>query len=151
MCRRPYDPGKHTQKAVAKALRLRSELIEVHVLKDTTIIKKPLGAVRQITATYNSKGELADFEDRWRSQEIYGKEGMRDLGTQGDVRIVVYVKEPKVQTSYPATRNISVTEFYGVKPKQFKSDDRDAEAINRDLEQSGERCGPKPDGVTLAQ
>ena len=148
---KPYDPGKHTQKAVAKALRLRSELIEVHVPTDTSIIKEPLGAVRQITATYNSKGELADFVDRWRSQEIYGKEGMRDLRTQRDVTIVVYVKEPVTKTSYPPTRNISVIEAYGVKPKKFKSDDRDAEAIYRDLKQSGERFGPKPDGVTLAQ
>ena len=68
----PYDPGRHTKKKVAEALRLRSELIEVHVLKDTVRIRKPLGAVRQITLTYNSKGELADFVDRWRSQEIYG-------------------------------------------------------------------------------
>ena len=90
------------------------------MLKDTSMIKKPLGAVRQITATYNSEGVLANFADWWRSQEI--------LRTQGDVTIVVYVKEPLVQTSYPAARNISVAEEYGVKPKQFKSDDRDAEA-----------------------
>lgn len=75
----PYEPGKHTQKEVARALRLRSERIEVHVLKGRTMIKTPLSAVRQITATYNSKGELADFVDRWRSQEIYGEEGMSDL------------------------------------------------------------------------
>ena len=42
-------------------------------------------------------------------------------------------------------------EAYGVKPKEFKSDDRDAEAIYRDLEQIGERFGPRPDGITLAQ
>ena len=51
----PYEPGKHTQKEVARALRLRSELIEAHVLKDRTRIRKPLSVVRHITATYNSK------------------------------------------------------------------------------------------------
>ena len=75
----------------------------------------------------------------------------RSLRTQGDVTIVVYVKEPVAKTSYPATRSISVIEAYGVKPKEFKSDDRDAEAIYHDLEQSGERFGPRPEGVTLAQ
>lgn len=64
---------------------------------------------------------------------------------------MVYVKEPMVKTSYLATRNISVAEAYGVKPRQFKSDDREAESIYRDLEQSGERLRSKPDDVTLAQ
>ena len=73
------------------------------------------------------------------------------LRTLGDTTIVVYVKEPVVKTSYPATRNVNVIEAYGVKPKQFKSDDREAETIYRDLEQSGERFGSKPDDVTLAQ
>ena len=72
---------------------------------------------------------------------------MRDLRTQDDVTIVVYVKEPVAKTSYPATRNISVIEAYGVTPKEFKSDDRDAEAIYRDLDSSkvakGSGRGPR--------
>ena len=40
--------------------------------------------------------------------------------TQGDTTIVVYVKEPVVQRSYPATRNIKGTEAYGGKSRSLE-------------------------------
>ena len=42
---KPYNPGQRAVRKVAKAFRLRSELIEVHILNESAEIKKPLGAV----------------------------------------------------------------------------------------------------------
>ena len=98
-------------------------------------------------ATYNGKGELADFEDLWTKKDIYGKH-RHDRRQEGDTTIVIYVKEAVVKTSYPAMR---CHEAYGSDDKELKPDDRAADSIHRDLEQNGERFGPKPEGITLAQ
>ena len=56
-----------------------------------------------------------------------------------------------IKMSHSATGYHSATEAYGAEPKQLESDDRDVQAIDRDLEQSGERFGRRPDHLTVAQ
>ena len=73
-----YARGQYVHRQVAKAFRLRSDLVEVHVLNGTAEIKKPHGAVRRIIVTYNAEGKLADFVDEWKPNKNFGKK-RRDL------------------------------------------------------------------------
>ncbi len=63
-----------------------------------------------------------------------------------DTVLAIYVKEPKVQTSYPAMVSI-----YGSRPKTFEPDDREADEAHRDLQHEGEGFGTKPEDISAAQ
>ncbi|CAK0873736.1 unnamed protein product [Prorocentrum cordatum] len=63
-----------------------------------------------------------------------------------DAVVVIYVKEPKVQTSIPATVPLLVS-----RPEAFKPDDREADAVHRDLHRDGESFGDKASDITAAQ
>ncbi|CAK0847357.1 unnamed protein product [Prorocentrum cordatum] len=121
------SPSKQIVNAVAKAFKLRKDLIGVRVL------------------TGDEEGALADYSDAYAGDPGFGTiKLVKRFPT--DTVIAVYVKEPKVQTSFPATVHI-----YGSKPKTFAPDDREADTAHRDLQHDGESFGDKPSDITTAQ
>ncbi|CAK0825490.1 unnamed protein product [Prorocentrum cordatum] len=139
------SPSKQVVNAVAKAFRLRKELIDVRVLTGTEEITPPRGAIRRIYAMYSDEGVLADYSDAYAGDQDFATvKTAKRFPT--DTVIAIYVNEPKVQTSYPATVHI-----YGSKPKAFTPDDREADEAHRDLQREGEGFGDKPSDITTAQ
>ncbi|CAK0806782.1 unnamed protein product [Prorocentrum cordatum] len=138
-------PSRPTVNGVAKAYKLRKELIDVRVLRGTEEIPLPRGAVRRIYAMYSSEGLLADYSDAYADDLDFQTIDLAER-YPSDTVVAIYVKEPKVQTSYPATAFA-----YGATPKEFKPDDRDADAVHRDLHEEGKGFGDKPPDITTAQ
>eukprot|EP00959_Pyramimonas_sp_CCMP1952_P464399 9486536-Pyramimonas_sp.AAC.1 len=59
------SPSKQIVNAVAKAFKLRKDLIDVRVLTGDEEVPHPRGAVRRICAVYSSEGVLADYSDAY--------------------------------------------------------------------------------------
>ncbi|CAK0808101.1 unnamed protein product [Prorocentrum cordatum] len=139
------SPSKQIVNAVAKAFKLRKDLLDVRVLTGDEEVPPPRGAARRLCAMYSSEGALADYSDAYAGDPGFGTiKLVKRFPT--DTVIAAYVKEPKVQTSFPATVHI-----YGSKPKTFAPDDREADTAHRDLQHEGESFGDKPSDITAAQ
>ncbi|CAK0903395.1 unnamed protein product, partial [Prorocentrum cordatum] len=139
------SPSKQIVNAVAKAFKLGKDLIDVRVLTGDEEVPPPRGAVRRICAMYSSEGALADYSDACAGDWGFGTITLVKR-FPADTVIAVYVEEPKVQTSFPATVHI-----YGSKPNTFAPDDREADTAHRDLQHEGESFGDKLSDVTTAQ
>ncbi|CAK0827876.1 unnamed protein product, partial [Prorocentrum cordatum] len=121
------SPSKQIVNAVAKAFKLRKDLIDVRVL------------------TGDEEGVRADYSDAYAGDPGFGTIKLVKRFPTETV-ISVFVKEPKVQTSFHATVHI-----HGSKPKTFAPDDREADTARRDLQHEGESFGDKTSDITTAQ
>ncbi|CAK0910519.1 unnamed protein product, partial [Prorocentrum cordatum] len=141
----PKVPDKEAMRTVAMEFKLRKDLIDVRVLQQKEAVPLPGGAVRRIHAMCTDKGVLADFSDACAGDPNFTKV---ELATRCLTRTVVaiYVKGPKVQTSLPARAPL-----LGSRLKAFKPDDREADAVHRDLHRECESFGDKPSDITTAQ
>ncbi|CAK0849447.1 unnamed protein product, partial [Prorocentrum cordatum] len=136
---------KRTMRAVAEESKLGKDLIDVRVLRQNEAIPVPRGAARRICAMCTDEGVPADFSDAYADDpNVTSVELAARYPT--DTVVAIYVKEPKLQTAFPAT-----VPLLGSRPEALKPDDRESDAVHRDLHREGESFGVEPPHITTGQ
>ncbi|CAK0849524.1 unnamed protein product [Prorocentrum cordatum] len=129
----PDDLGKTLVSAGAHELARRTDLKKLGIGDDAT------------KATCADEGALADFSDAYADDPNFTTVELAARHPT-DIVVAIYVKEPKVQTSPPAT-----APSLGSRPEAFKPDDCEADTVHRDLHREGESFGDRPSDIAAAQ